>query len=529
MSVSSSSRAVSKGVVSIGTWLFARSVASAIVSLILARMLGPELYGQYAYYLAVLVFAAPVANLGATSVMIKYLAERPDDLAWRKRIAAYALALNVLGTVVMGVLTIVFLTTRATGSEESTVLLTMVVAGALLAEQVWLYEKGLLYGLHREEQASLPAAMSALVAAGISIGLVLAGWGVLGGLLGVLVGNVIKAVVSGIHAIRLRMARSPNQGHEPVQSSSPAARIGVGALLTFGLSAMMLSLISQALYRIDVILILNWSTAEQAGLYASAVQWSEFVWMVSLAVQTIMLQSTARLWANNQLDELTTLLSRLLRYVALATALPLIVVFVFAQQILTLYFGAAYAQASLALQILAPGVLSFALARVLAPVIQSRGNAVPLIAVVGGAAIVNVALNWLLIPAWGANGAAVASAIAYGCVLFVYAGALRRYGVNPFAGFSTLRLLVLMALTVAALLPIARLIPSAPVAVLVGTLVAVAVYGLGVLWLSLLSVGELRQIIQSLPARLRRPGEKIFGRLQPALVWIESGLLKKTV
>jgi hypothetical protein len=55
------------------------------------------------------------------------------------------------------------------------------------------------------------------------------------------------------------------------------------------------------------------------------------------------------------------------------------------------------------------------------------------------------------------------------------------------------------------------------------------VYGAGVLWLGLLSVDELRLIIQSLPVTLRRPGERIFSRLQPTLLWIESGWLKKIV
>jgi O-antigen/teichoic acid export membrane protein len=531
--MSVTSRSVSKGVVSIGTWLAARSVASAVVSLVLARVLGPEGYGQYVYYLAVLVFIAPIANLGASSVLTKYLAERPDDPAWRQRVVTYAAALNILGTLVIGAAMALFLMARPAGDEDTAVVFTAVIVGALLAEQVWLFEKGLLYGFHLEEQASLPAAMSAFVAAAFSVGLVMSGWGVLGGVLGVLIGGLTKAVLSGVNVLRsAKSHRLAPAASSTAPMAAPMARVAIGALLSFGLSAMMLSVISQALYRVDVILIRNLSTDKQAGLYASAVQWSEFVWIISLAVQTVMLQSTARFWVDRRLDELTALVGRLLRYVALATVLPLIVVFMFARQVLTLYFGPAYAEASVAVQILAPGVLSFALARVLGPVIQSRGNATSLVVVIGAATAANLILNWLLIPTWGAAGAAMASAISYGSVLFVYLAMLRRYGVDPFAGMShgrLGRLLLLIVLTMGALVPIAWFVPSALIAVIAGGAVAVAVYGAGVLWLGLLSVDELRLIIQSLPVTLRRPGERIFSRLQPALLWIESGWLKKIV
>ena len=56
-----SSKAVSKGIVSVGSWSVAKLATAAVVLPILARLLGIEGYGQYAYYLAVLL-PLPIAK-----------------------------------------------------------------------------------------------------------------------------------------------------------------------------------------------------------------------------------------------------------------------------------------------------------------------------------------------------------------------------------------------------------------------------------------------------------------------------------
>ena len=71
---------------------------------------------------------------------------------------------------------------------------------------------------------------------------------------------------------------------------------------------------------------------------------------------------------------MSSLVSRLLRYVMLGTAFLLPIVFALGDQIVILYFGPQFAEAALALRLLVPGAFCYAMARVLWPVIQAEAT-----------------------------------------------------------------------------------------------------------------------------------------------------------
>jgi hypothetical protein len=54
-----------------------------------------------------------------------------------------------------------------------------------------------------------------------------------------------------------------------------------------------------------------------------------------------------------------------------------------------------------------------------------------------------------------------------------------------------------------------------------GSLVVAGIYGLGIIWLGLVKVGEIQQIIDSLPGPLHKHSLGLFGALQPMLLRIE--------
>ena len=137
---------------------------------------------------------------------------------------------------------------------------------------------------------------------------------------------------------------------------------------------MVFSVLNMALCSLDIILVRHLAGEAQAGLYAAAVQWSQFVWFIPIAVEGVMLQATARFWAEQRVGDVTNLVSRLLRYVMLGTACLLLIVFVLGDRIVTVYFGPQFAEAALALRLLVPGAFCYAMARVLWPVIQAGGD-----------------------------------------------------------------------------------------------------------------------------------------------------------
>ena len=234
-----------------------------------------------------------------------------------------------------------------------------------------------------------------------------------------------------------------------------------------------------------------------------------------------MLQSTAGLWAQGKVDEITRLVSRLMRYVAVTTAFLLIYVLVFSEHIVTFYFGPQFRDATLPLQLLVPGAFAFSLARVIRPVIQAHGWVMTLLKTVSAATVINIALNVALVPRWGAAGASgrrPCPSSAWRCCM---CGSCNEKELIPFRVSPQD-----VSFCYARVQP--RFDAHCPDDFLAapghnaGGLTAVGFYWCGVFWLGLIRVRELEQIVESMPGPLRQAGTKAMRLLQPMLVRLDS-------
>jgi len=87
------------------------------------------------------------------------------------------------------------------------------------------------------------------------------------------------------------------------------------------------------------------------------------------------------------------------------------VALVFAEPIVTLLFGYAYAEASTPLRILALGSFFYGFFSVNSGVMQGLGRAALPMKILGAAALLDLLLNLLLIPLLATTGAAIATAL----------------------------------------------------------------------------------------------------------------------
>lgn len=507
-----SKRTVSKGVISVGTWSLVKIVMSALATPVLARILGAEGYGQYAYYLAVMMLASPIANLGTSQSITKFVAQQPDDRALHSKIVLLAGRTNLLATIaICGLLPAILMVGPPT--KQSPASIAIVVVASIALEQVWFFGKGILYGLRREELATLPATLSAIISPILGIVLAMMGWGLFGVMAGMLVANLVSALLTITYVNRF-----------VDWSVSDGKMVASGNIFWFGVHSMLFTALAMALYKMNIILVRTLASDADAGIYAAAMQWTEFTWLIPIAIEGVMLQTTSHLWAEQRISEIAGLLARLLRYTALATGFLLLFVFVFADHILLLYFGPRFVDASLPLRILVPGVFSFSLARVVWPVIQARGSVQQLVGIIGAAFVINLLLSLLFIPRWHATGAAIATTISYGGVVFMYAWQLRTHGIRTFRGFPGGRLLVLIAISIVPVVPIALYLASSLLSVSAGIIILTTFYFGGALRLRLISTHETEKIIESFPSLIRTIVARPFHILRPVLVRMEGNL-----
>lgn len=511
----SQAQSVSKGVVSLGVWSLTKLLVSSAVLPVYSRTLGVEGYGQYAFYIALILFTSHLCNLGMMPTATRFVAERPTDLAWRYSVARFTGMVNLLSTLTVSGLVGLSVWWMA-GEDWHAAVLALVLAGVMLGDQVFYYSRGILHGLHREELASIPGAVGLVLSGVIGVLCTLAGMGVAGPFVGLLLAHAGVAVVTLRSVWRLTC-------HEGTHVSR--AEVPVRRWLSFGLSSMCVTWLGMTLYSIDMIMVSQLAGDRQAGLYAAAIQWSQFVWFIPIAVEGVMLQSTARWWAEGNTVEITRLTGTLLRYVVLGCAFLLLLVVVFAEDIVRIYFGQDFSEAATGLRWLAPGVLAFCIARVMSPVIQARGHLRPIILVMMLATVCDLGLCWLLVPRYGAIGAAMATTIVFSGVTMAYVCLLAVAGVRVLGALSLFPLSLLCAVSAAVMSGVRLMVPSAVVAVILGGSLGTLFYWMGVLRFRLLRVGEVRYLVHILPGPVRPLGVRLMRHIQPMLLWLKPSMV----
>lgn len=500
---------VSRGVLSVGMWTITRVTASMLATPFISRALGTEGYGQYAYYLSVLFLAAPLANAGTLQSLSRYVAEHPDP-GRRARVALLSGWICFLGFILVGSFMGWIIAPDippAAGWPLIAILL-----GCLGFDVLWFYARGILYGMHREDLAGTAGSAASVLTAVVSAVLAVQGYGISGVFAGLLFGNAYMALRS-LSAARRLLPRTTLRA--ALASDDPRPR----ALLGFTMMTMLYASLSMMLYRSGVVLVHHLTGDNTAtGLFATALQMAEFVWVLVIAVEGVMLQATARLWVEERTTEISALVSRAVRSVSLVTGFLLTFVFVFAVDLLALYFGRPFIGAAPILRVLIPGVFSFSLGRLLGPVLHARGGVLRLAAVVGGATALNALLAFLLVPDWGIMGAAVSTGTAYALVVVPYAIALRRFGVAVFHEFLPVRQLLLFSATGALMAAISGIPMLAGLRVALGGTVGAIAFATLVLRLGIVRVAELDEVLASLPPSLAAAGRPVFVRVRPVLI-----------
>jgi O-antigen/teichoic acid export membrane protein len=505
---------VSKGVLSIGTWTVTKVFVSSLATPVLARSLGTEGYGAYSYVMALLLLVAPIANAGTLQTLWKYIAEIPDPNR-RSRVATQCVLLSSVGVVLVGMAVLVVLSHDPPATPFW--LVSAIVLATIAVEQIWWFARGILFGMQHEELAGIPGALGAIIGSVTSVTMAIAGWGVAGVLSGYLAGNIFLAIVPTGSARKLVTLSSLRDSLGPGDPS-------LASLARFSMMTMAFAGLGMVLFKTSMVLLYHLTgNSGMAGIFAAGIQMGETAWVLVIPVEAVMIQTTAHFWTEGNIAEVENVVGRIMRYVGIAVGIALTTIFVLADDLIVIYFGARFAQASPILRLVIPGVYGYCLARVLGSVIHARGLVTSLVVTIGSASMISLTLGLIFIPPLGPIGAAVATTVSYGIVVIPYALILRRHGVHPFRLFYWPRQLLLYLLLGGSVFAASHFLPSPVVRALAGLVVAVAVGVAGCLRLHLISSAEALIIARSLPGGSGGAAARVVTRLMPLLRMLEGG------
>lgn len=257
-----------------------------------------------------------------------------------------------------------------------------------------------------------------------------------------------------------------------------------------------ISLLATLYFRVDIVLLGSWSTLEQVARYSAAYKFIEIGNLLIGLVGGVFFAELSNLYAQGRQD-VDRVMQRGVRYMVLIT-LPLAACASFyARDILYVFYGDKYLQSAPMLQVLAWTSVFLAVRNLQGGLVLTYNYVWIQVAVFGGSTLLNIGLNYLLIPTWGGLGAAAATLICEAINYLAFGWFIQlKFGLLPVE-----RWLIPTLFALGAMLGVFELAATLPS--LAGLLLGVITFG-GVLYLSGGLLPEDSETLRNLTTRVTR-------------------------
>jgi len=158
----------------------------------------------------------------------------------------------------------------------------------------------------------------------------------------------------------------------------------------------------------DKLMIGNMMTAEDVGVYGVAFRLSMFASISLMAINSIASPKFAEMYGDNNIEGLKKVAQQSTKMIFWST-LPLVILFFMFPELLLGFFGEQFKIGVYAFLLLSFGKLISSFSGSVGNLLQMTGKQLIYMNVLLVGAIINVLLNYFLIPIYGINGAAIAS------------------------------------------------------------------------------------------------------------------------
>ncbi|PSQ28771.1 hypothetical protein BRD03_02230 [Halobacteriales archaeon QS_9_68_17] len=394
------------------------------IRVVLARLLGSDGYGVVVLGFTVATLVAIVAKSGLPRGVARELPRRESE-SERRDVALSGLTLGLCLGSGLGVLLYAFsplITTRVFDDQRLTFVLQAFsfIVPFIVIRSIAV---SIFRGYNRTGERVLlnnflaPVARFVLIVSAVALGYEVGG---------AAVAWVIGAGITAIAALVLlhrRIGVFVRDGYEPQHRS----------LLAFSLPLMLSAAIWNVVQQADNLLLGYFSTASIVGQYDIAFTLAKLLLAVITAFGFLFMPIFSELHAEENAEAMNRFYNVTAKWAA-SLAFPLyLVALLFPATILSTAFGPEYASADGVLRIISTGfffhILSGLSGNALIAIGRTRTILLCNLAIVA----LNTSLNVALIPAYGIEGAAIASAISYSGLNLLYIRTLRKYDVFPFS------------------------------------------------------------------------------------------------
>jgi O-antigen/teichoic acid export membrane protein len=398
-----------------------------LLQVMLARLLGVEEFGIYAYVLAWLNVLVLLATLGFENTLVRYVAVYRSARDWSllRGIVRTSNAFVVL----MGLLIAVcvwfggwfYHTLGAPGTGRAF----MFAAGVIPLLALAMTNQAAIRGLKNVVRGQLPV----LFVYPLLTTVVVAGWHQAAST-GLTAANAMLATMVAA-LVSLILSYYWARQHLPPQVKTAGCVYAVRDWFAMSIPMLWLAGMGIVLTHTDIIMLGLIEDTQNAGIYGAAVRISMVVAFGLTATNTIVAPVVAELYGKNEIEELRRILRLVARGVFAVTAVVSVLLLLFGKEVLDI-FGSEFSAGYAALLVLLAGQLINTVSGPVGYVMTMTGHQNRASVIIGLCAIANIVLNALLIPAYGMLGAASATAITTAMWNFMMLGyTWKKMQINP--------------------------------------------------------------------------------------------------
>lgn len=388
-------RSVARNMSILGASQILMWLAAIAFTIAQATHLGPAGFGELSVALSYAGLLGVVIEFGLATQLTRLVAQRAS-----RHEEALAATMLINGALWLLAIPLVVLATLLFGYSrelrETILLLSVSVLFIGIANTIAAYLQG-------REQFFLPALASVaqrLAAAGVGIVMLLvrpeitavAGAFVVSGVVN------IAVLLVGLRAHpRMPLRVDPHRAWDLFRRTVPLGMFGIAAM---------------AYWSLDMIMLQRLAPAENVGWYAAAYRlFSIATILPAVAVGIALAPVLSRLSVDSR-SVLGAVIEKLSTFMIVSGTAAALVLILFADRIIALVYPAhAYAESALALRLLAPGLLFAYVNRVYAQSLVSLHQERRLFIMAAAAAVLNALANFIVIPLFRENGAAITTSL----------------------------------------------------------------------------------------------------------------------
>lgn len=268
-------------------------------------------------------------------------------------------------------------------------------------------------------------------------------------------------------------------------------------LYVFGMAVALAQIGAKVIARIDTLMLTYFTSLTDVGIY-NVVQPTALLFLFfSGSITPALYPLVSELWAKKDKKRLTEGIRLLHKYSFIITMPALLSVLVFSSLFLKITFGEEYVVGSFALQILLVGIIFLLVATVNNTVLSAIGKPSAVTKSFIIIAVINGALNLILIPLWGMNGASISTSISYLLLLIISTKYIAKYvqlKIPVTAWIKTLFIGVIFTLIAFALKGILKMNVWAELTITI--MAAGLTYAILAYWMKLIDMAELKTYLK---------------------------------